>query len=389
MKIKSLFFASAILLSALSACNKEDGQTPGVDPDEVQDGLFIKFSQGVNEGSRADAGQVQDGTAVTFSSGQLFFVDASDNIVEAVDITSTAQGGTSVTVGQLKSGVVFPAVQDLATKVYILGNHQVSPVPAKFADVLKETTDLTDQADAPSYGVANATLFGEGDIVDASNAIKTATGADKEAIFDVWPLIARLELKKVTATTGVDGYTLSGIYINNFYYEVNVDGRSTNTSSFYNFKKDHTQYIKGAGYPATWEYLLFDEVGQQATINAPATSYSVTPVNDAWAYNVFANTTAVPHIVLHLTDVTVGGTKVPNSKTTVDGEAYLTVTKYLVTNQEQQIHGGKIYRIADLTFTDQDLDELPEEKTPDEDEFSVYVEISIMPWEVIDVVGGF
>ncbi|MCD7935744.1 MAG: hypothetical protein LUG98_02690 [Tannerellaceae bacterium] len=389
MKIKSLFLTTAVLLTTFTACNKEDGTNPSPDVEGVEDGLYIKFTQGINEGSRADAGQIADGTAVTFTSGQLFFVDGSDNIVEAVDITSTAQGGTSITVGQLKSGVVFPNVKDLAAKVYILGNHQVSPVPAKFEDVLKETTTLSNQADAPSYGVAKATLFGEGDIQDATAAIKTATGADKQAVFDVYPLIARLELKQITGKNLITGYKLAGIYINNFYYKVNVDGRAGDVTAFYDYKKNVSQYAKGAGYEAAWEQILFDEPAKTAVQVAPSTDWSVQPDNDAWAYNVFANTTAIPHIVLHFTDMSVSGTMVPNSVTGTAGEAFLTVTRYLVSGVEEEVKGGNIYRIANLEFDETDLDETPEEKTPEEDEFSVYVEVTILPWSVIDVIGGF
>ncbi len=122
---------------------------------------------------------------------------------------------------------------------------------------------------------------------------------------------------------------------------------------------------------------------------APSTDWSVQPDNDVWAYNVFANTTAIPHIVLHFTDMSVSDTMVPNSVTGTAGEAFLTVTRYLVSGVEEELKGGNIYRIANLEFDESDLDETPEEKTPEEDEFSVYVEVTILPWTVIDVIGGF
>ncbi|MCD7935337.1 MAG: hypothetical protein LUG98_00595 [Tannerellaceae bacterium] len=409
MKIK-FFSVIALVAIAFTSCSKDESGVVITPDDATQaEGLYLKFSQGV-QGSKADAAEVVDGTAVTFSDGWLLFLEpdaTGESIVSmAIEITSTTTGGQSLTVSQLQSGTVITNVSEKADKVVVLGNvpSTLSSIStgAKYADIIDEAVDLADQADS-NWGVSAASLFGDGlitDVVSGSNTGGDLANADREAIFDVYPLIARLEVLKMTSKDYTDAgvvysitdYTLAGIYINNFYYEVDLSGALKNQNYFYDFgtiADDYLPETKGGKYldgstTDDWTSLLFDEIGKSQTSN------SVEPTNFAWAYNVFATPVATPQIVFHLTGVTYSTddgayTDEPyaNTATGTNGEAYLTVNKYFNSNNELSLQGGNIYRISDLGFTYDDLKQTP--GGGDGGDYQVYVEIHLLPWTVINV----
>ncbi|MCD7935307.1 MAG: hypothetical protein LUG98_00440 [Tannerellaceae bacterium] len=414
MKIKSLFFAGAVLLAALTGCNKEEGGAAGgLDPNG-ESNVFFKLS----EGTKADAAEIVDGTGVTFTDGIIYFVDGSNQIVKQFTV---GQSGAQYSINALKtSGVIFTGIPNTASDVYIIGNHDFSTAASTTTDmsvVLAEITDLTEQVDNFG-GVEKATLYGSGPLY-----VSSSTEYDKEANVIVNPLIGRIEIMALSTDpddSGLDqndpedyvvaSYELEGIYINNFYYQVGVHGNLINGVEPHNFGKifenydNETaggQYLDGSS-TADWRTILFDQGSPLTT----AVNGLVEPTNDAWAYNIFSAPNELPRIVLKLTNVKVTHWDSPTNKETIDrpngsvtdgsrdGIAFLTVQKYMdIANANAELatlEAGHIYKIEDLAFTADDLTDLPEEKVTDpDDEFKVFVQVEMLPWKAVYVEGGF
>ncbi|MCD8103081.1 MAG: hypothetical protein LUE26_11025 [Alistipes sp.] len=423
MKVKLLAVA-ALAAMALAACSKDNekgGQT--TNPEE---GIFIQFT-GLNEpNSRTLTDPVADNTPVTLDKGYLVFGDVvSDKVTHVVAIGTSTPTDPAVTVNALENGMVFSGIE--ATHVYVIGNLNGVTVQIgdNLASLLANTVDVLDQTDVTG-GLSTATLFGLGQIDPATNSAAVAAGATKQAIFSVRPVAARLELSKISASAGTDGnvisYKLSGIYINNFYLELGINGSIVDANPYpagkhVDFQDDHTRYLpSGGGYLSAWNGKLFDGLAVSSDTNLEILSEDVDP-GKVWAYNVLApygngnSKAAVPHIVLHFTEMTLDYDPTPaqdgstetstpgeylfyNSETNTDGECYLTITRYIqdlgqANEADLAIDAGFIYKITDVPFTPDDLGELPETDPEIKDGFKVYVQVTFVPWQAKNVTGGW
>ncbi len=393
MKIKHLLLASVALIAGMASCSKDNN---GGDEPESFD-ILIQFDLGVE--SRADVDNlIQDGvTVTTLNDGKLFFTDDNGVIYRMVDISNNATPG-AVTPEQLKNGKLFEDISKSATFVHVFGNHNFAKSSySNISEVEEEEVEILDQTDPATFGVNKANLYGRKELEPASAAIKAIyPNVVKQAIFDIVPIIARLEVDQFAATGDILSYKVAGIYIHNFYEKVaptaallpSPDDAPWRVSGAL---QDYSKYLvePSGEYKAAWEEYLFDTPG---TASTGTTIKLVQPTKDTWAYNVFANAGAEPHIVVHLTDVMVGttapGTAWPNS-VAGDGEAYLTITGYRTddTNSDKvNIKGGNVYKIRAVGFDEDDLGETP---YPKEDMEQIYVEVKVTPWIVNYVTPEF
>ncbi len=427
MKINKLILSAAVIAFGLASCNQNDD--PKVKTDGSSD-LFLQISQAqTTDNTRAISESVAAGEVTEFSEGGLFFTDNAGNILNYTRITSDGSTGT-FTITQLQKGVIIENVSTSATKLQIVGGYDFgSNDYATMAQVAAIVTDLEEQADRSNYGIGNATLFGSGDLKDFTGQLPAyiayvAAGgtetADKEVAVELKALMARFEITQLRSdnsdpavTHNVDEFTLAGIYIDNIYYQLGITGELNSASTLYYFgqnqdpdnfdnKSTGGEYFDYNGvnpYDKTddttwnWEHLLFNNQNMgSSTPSANGDTFApddVSGVAQVWSYNFFpvANTTS-PHIVFHLTGVKV------EDKTSIGtityfngtGEAYLVATKFRnkVGNGLVNFEGGWIYRLEDVVFNYNDLGEEP---GPDpDDEFSVWVEVSIMPWKDKSIV---
>ncbi len=269
------------------------------------------------------------------------------------------------------------------------------------SEIEAEEVEITSQTNSNTWGVQSANLYGRGPIEPASAAtIAKAPTATKEAIFEIAPLIARLEIEQFTGGSNIVSFDVEDIFIHNFYEKMATTGAlaaSPNNAPWVvgPVLQDYPRYqsTPAGQYNTAWDKYLYDE-----GISAPSTTATppiVKPAtNKVWAYNILANAGADPHIIVKLTNVQVtpgstydnGSGLYENTATGTDGEAYLTITGYRTSAGKSDIIGGNIYRLSTITFGDGDLGETP---YPGDDKEKVWVEVTVKKWNLVTVEPEF
>lgn len=395
---------AALAVVTLVSCSKSNTNT---NPLDGESDLLIQFSETANVSNNTSKGAVAPvtGGKVSFVNGALFITDGAGEILNYVLI---GNGAAAVSVPQLENGYVMRKVKNTAEVAYIIGNFDFTAtgVPATFSnisDVQDLTTDLMKQQDLEG-GVVNASLYGAGVLMPSGRTVTVGGESitiNREVQMTVTPLISRIELNGITADQSsaakIDpAYNLAGIYLNNYYFEVDVTGVAT--SPLINHGMDYTKYLReelNGEYKTEWFSYLFDDGGYSGGSALPLGASdgvgAVKPSTDGsktWAYNFLAEPSANPHIILHLTDVKESGTLRPNAITGKAGEAYLTVNRFLdkITGAIAPILVGKVYKINDIKFDVTDLTDVPE--TGGNSTYEVLVEIDLLEWQVFNVDAG-
>lgn len=415
MKIKHLFIATAAFALGLAGCSKsDDGAKSGSNFD-----MFMQMDMEAVTRAAVDF-EVNTSDLTVFGDGAIFFTrnDADETIVRMVKVSSTGQAG-SVSASQLANGYLFKDVQASAVKVYIVGNYDFgSRTFADMNEVRALTVNVTNQKD-DYFGIGKVTLYGFADIQpvgsstydSADIAAAIAAQADRLAVTTISPIMARFEIDKISgdaphadnSPSDIDEFTIAGIYINNYYYRVSLTDEPTatddpvhNSNRTPAWPNKYEQYARTTAtppgqYDPAWEGLLFDDsvFGTTEALSHEPADFDADMV--MWAYNVFADGSAVPHIVLHLENAKVNGNLRPNevldgpgasSSDPNAGTAYITVTGYYTRNTtaDEPILGGNVYKMADLAFSDDNLTDEPYEENEDRDK--VWVKVTVKPWEV-------
>ncbi len=118
---------------------------------------------------------------------------------------------------------------------------------------------------------------------------------------------------------------------------------------------------------------MYDRIDQAIAVSDGLGAYG--PGGDqVWAYHLFGNQDAVPHLVVKLTDLTdQNGTNI--------GERYLRIKGY--SDKDGSVTSflrGKNYLIENLKFTDSDLS-----VTPDDDGITVWAQVVVEEWDTVVV----
>jgi len=390
MNFKSMLIAALAMTTMLASCSKdgEGANTKTGDDRAVQ--IKINRATAGNPGSRSIGNQVADDTPVTFTSGYLLFTDQTDIVrfVVTINAGSAAYVEASKTVGvealEATGGEWITGVPGVAHKVYFLGNK-----PSDVAVPAAGTTNVANLVTAVSTqwkndgSVDNVTLFGGEDITKY-----TGTGAqadEYEAEFDVKPIVGRFEIGAITGVGNITDYQIDGIFIDNYYGTMNLNGNATAT-----LEENGTGSAKymtdgvGGSYLAALQGVVYDYAAGGLTI-PDRTPVAPPATMEAWSYNLFAPTSAspaMPSIVIRLSNVEVNGQP-------WNGSWFLTIQNFYSdpgTNQVDidKMEQGKIYVISNVAFDEDDITTEPYQKTK-----KVRVEVNMLNWESDEVGFDF
>lgn len=367
MRTKSLIMAAIALVSGLASCNNDENAN-NERSSEPQHVTVRISSSPITRAESTDA----TGKITYLTSGYIYFVDASDQITKCLKLDATTVEDVSVSIVDISStaGTTITNVPGNSTSVYVVGNAGAGiPTTGKFSLVKAFIVNVASQADTGTEEneiVANVTLYG-GD----SFTFPTAS-------FYIDPIAARIQIAKFSQKddSRITSYKIAGIYINNYYETMHIDGTLVDPFSLVNNGDDKTNYGDNTGqYPTALKRILYDNTLDNTALAEPP--YTIAPflTNGVWAYNVLApvpDGVEVPHIVIAISNVVIDGT----DNTTYNGTWYLTVRKYKVDGVEVlKFEPYNVYKIANIAFSETDLDDRPEIKA-----LSVTVTVQNRTW---------
>ena len=383
MKITQLLAVSMAAIVGLSACSKDENnlKTGGSNSEPQNLSIYIGQSQ-----TRSVAGSEGGKTApVTFGDGELFLVDAANQVVDIYSFVTTATNLASkqinITDVTTAPGVIITDVAGSVDKAYIVGNSSsIKAKDATYTTLLSSSSlsinsiksfTLTPYMQANASGtLANATLWGEGTLIDDPSPSGSAN-KEKYVKIELRPHVARIELSDIKAVANPKGititeYNVTGIYVNNYVPTISTDWTTQGTivnpgqagTSVYNSVANGGQYANDlAG-------ILFDESASyfgNSTITTALKYPNGSDNSQVWGYNILAapvisgnptfatTTTAAPHLIIQVESVKASnGVSYPTFR-------YITVGTLYKSNGVtpiNQIEAGYVYKInpGDLEF---------------------------------------
>ena len=381
MNLKSTICATFVAMFSFISCAKEKG----FDNPNIVRTVKIQVVNGLE--SRAVGPHVQS-HAVVFSNGKLFFTTAGGLITKVVDIdnTANAESGGVVGIDALTAGTMIQGVPGTSTKVYVLGNITATlpaiTVGATNISVIDEfALQVSHLFDVTHKAVANVPIYGAPGNIQPD-------GADYKAKLTIAPTGARMEVSKVTGGGNITGFKVEGIFINNYYSRMKLNGALMNVADLINSGNMPGLYIPdavGGTYTGSLSEIVYDYAATGIGYDLPGGVCSpVTPEDNTkvWGYNLLAPAGAeMPHIVIRLSGVTTSLPDDPYAGKTW----FLTIRNFYTdpgfnTTPITTLAARNIYRITNLFFTEEDLSENPEELFR-----KVTVTIDVLPWISNDI----
>ena len=216
-------FTMVAMAAAFTACSNDDIEVPDVKNGEARS-VFMKLE--LPTLTRSTEPPVASGTVATVSNLHVYFHDGT-SILKYVNATTT----TPITIANLTTGTQITDVPAAATTVTVCGNIPAGtslPTGGTVAALKAVQLEITSQS-----AVADVVLSGDDKPLQTwttgSPALPYAPGitdGDKYAEVEIGPAVARVEIEGLatTASSAVDGFTLEGIYVNNFFEKFNLAG---------------------------------------------------------------------------------------------------------------------------------------------------------------------
>lgn len=211
--------------------------------------------------------------------------------------------------------------------------------------------------------------------VETQNEIKGVTvysnkgvivkGAESNtAELKLTPVPSRIELKTIKAGGNLDSFKVKGIYMNYTYETAPIQGNGVD-NQLIEMNTEFSEYVNIPG-------VLKDTHVDGLSLGS----------DQVWGYNLLAND-KIPHIVIHITDVTVK----PGYEADFSGDQFVTITGYKEGSKVlEKLAQGTIYKVSndidggDLIIDEGDLTPNPEMKS-----ISVTVTAKVMEWKAVDV----
>lgn len=363
--LKYVFLMAAALVLGFSSCsNDEAGSVDNGTPKS----LYLKITNG--PATYAEGATVANGTSITFTSGVLYFTDASGVIKKYYTITSNATDAANIDMSVLTgAGETITGLPGDVAAVYVVGNTSGLPTTGNISAVKAYTIGVASQGT-----ITNVNLYGEQTTLAYNAGTDTYT-----CTVNLAPTVARIELTNIKAGGVITGFDVAGIFVDNYYSQAAVAGTVgtpvDNGAVVANFGDNAGTYLTALKtFVYDWYSTPMAATGSPL-VAAPATAGQV------WGYNLFATAagSAVPRIIIRLTNITTtSGSGISYTddqfitiKGLKDGATSLTTIK-----------AGEVYNIAAGAFV---FDETNLTPTPNLSTIDVTVTVTLTQWTAVDV----
>jgi hypothetical protein len=289
----------------------------------------------------------------------------------------------------------FDKIPTSADKLYVVGYPEsTSTSPEKITIVTENELKKKIMIDMQSQSPTNPTLVNTyGAMTISLSDLKE--GDEITINMDLSPAMSRLEIQQIGSTVSsrtierpILSFKLDGIYINNTYTKLGLDGvtRPTAADSILNYGSAATVWANPATYPARFCDNFKYPAAQSSFAAGTGKSwgYYIVPLSSAngakgTTINGELRPEVVPHIVLKVSDISVEvGQVIPTPM-------YLTVRGYKQPDGTPvtQFDAGSVYYIKNLTFGLEDLSIEPEADPSD-----ITVTLTVLDWVDELIAGG-
>ncbi len=367
------FFTMAILCLAAVSCAKEKAQTL---PQEGESGI-VSLTIQTGQIGRAVNDPAQNGTKVdiVLANSTVYFLNSSNNIVHSrkIDAADTKDEQNHI--------YTFKSIPSTAKALYVVCNEedtditytakvQLSGIQAGHAEFGTITADYTKLLMSNAVGsTTTGTTANDSDPVTLALADPQPPApapALYEATVSLAPVVSRLQLLQVTAGAGIESFKLRGIYLDDFSPEFTVAAGPHGAPMAIGQDKSILN--------ATFNTYMSDDYTAVPLASDAVTKAVVAGVGKCWAWQV--PTGAPSRIILAFSEVTITGGQVETDK-------YVTVRSYKdgANAPVASFIRAKVYNIGNLTFTPDDLADVPNDEPID-----VIATLQVLPWEVINII---
>ncbi|MDR0333359.1 MAG: hypothetical protein LBI15_07815 [Dysgonamonadaceae bacterium] len=374
---RNVIMLAAALVLGFTSCNNDD-----VIIENNGETKTLSFSITQESAPRAEVGK-QGATPVVFGGGTLFFTTSSGIIVKKITI-GDASADFLVTDATSTTGITIKNVPGTATGATLVGNTNLAILPSGIGQiggqiqaVKAHAIMVTSQSD-----ITKVNLYGE------NSAPFVKVGDVYECTINLKPTIARVELSDIVGSEDIASFKVEGIFIDKFYEQAQLGGAVV-AGSFKAFAQGATGnnllFRPGTdGSYNNYAVALYDwytpALESATNVVVPKTADTV------WGYNLFANNSATPQIIIRLSEVYVnerdaegnftGNTFLhPNS---VGGKSsFVTIKGFVEVNKLTGFEAGYVYTVdADTwAFGPENITEEPDMQSID-----VAVRVTVVNW---------
>ncbi|MFV0418895.1 MAG: hypothetical protein ACK5KT_09220 [Dysgonomonas sp.] len=368
-KFSKLTILVTFLLLGLSNCSNNE-EIDGGGSNEAKS-IYLKITS-ESPLTYGDGVPVSNATPVVFSSGYLYFTNASGAILAYYTLTSSDTdidtGGTNIKLGDIQLGKTISNLPGQVSAVHVVGNSSGLPTTGNISAVKAVALQASSQGTLSSVN-----LYG-------TNTLTLVSGNNYTCAITLKPTVARIELTNITSSGVITGFQVDGIFIDNYYSQATVGGTVVVGNLVNNGSVAATFTDNSLAYPTAAKTFLYDYYSSgliaQTKIAKPATSGNV------WGYNLFGNTAgsgsfAVPRIIIRLSNITT------SDASTYTSPQFITVKGLKSSGTSlTSLDAGKIYNIGAgaLTFKESDLAPIPNVSA-----INVTVTVTLATWSVVAV----
>ncbi|GAB6118862.1 hypothetical protein [Dysgonomonas termitidis] len=387
-KFKFLSALTVALLLGFSSCSNDDAKD-NTDNGEKKS-LFFKLDKEAIAKSEGVA--VADGTKATLSSGYLYFVNSGGTIIERYQLTTDASSDLpngKISIAEASApGVTISGIPGSVTAAHVFGN--VPAVDQNGATLTMPTSGSINTVKALTIGIASQVTTASCNLYGTANLVPAPVAPDYTCDVELNPTIARIELSDITVTGDITGFTVDGIFIDNFDKVGSIGGTTGTYSKIENGTDPAKFAVGGAIYPISDRGVTFDDNGGTGY---NAVSKVAKPAgSNVWGYNLFAASTldggsAVPIIVIRLKNITTTLNSTPGA--VFADPQYITIKGFrpagggaLLT----EISAGKVYKVS-LTVNAIEPEDLA--PVPNVDAINVTVTVNVVAWEAVPLAPEF
>jgi hypothetical protein len=368
--LRNLVVIAAALVLGFTSCNNDDVI--------IENGETKTLSFSITQGaaSRAEVPSQGDDYAV-FNDGVLFFTTSTGVIVKKYTIGDAT---ADFTLAQATAGVIITDVPGTAANATLVGNTDLTNLSNGAGELGRQIQNVKAYAISVTAqsNIENVNLFGESSI--------TKVGDVYECVINLNQTVARVELSDIRGNADIASFSIEGIFIDEFYEKAQIGGMVI-AGSFENFANgqvgDGDKFRPGNtgrydNYTALYNWYA-PVLASVANVVAPVTA------NTVWGYNLFANNSATPHIIIRLRDVYVN---VRNAEDVITGTrlhptseggkpSFVTIRGFIDVNKETGFEAGYVYTVDPNTWAF-GPDHVTEE--PDMNAIDVKVTVTVAKW---------